>query len=298
MTDVSGVRTSRLDSVTSADDTVIGYRTVGHPGTGARQPGVVVLHGAMESSHSHLQLAEALAADFTVYLPDRRGRGMSGPCGADHGMDRELEDLDAVLTATGARDLIGVSSGALITLRAALDNPSVRRAVVFEPPLSVNGSAPTDWLPRYEAEMARGDIAAALVTGMLGARMGPPVFDRVPRPLLKLLTKLTMGSDDLPDGTGEPSMRTLAPTLRCDLRLVSEAAETVGGFAAIRAEVLLLGGDRSPAYLKTALNALERVLPRVERVELPGLGHGATGNRNRGGRPELVAQVLRAFLKP
>ena len=61
--------TTTAASITSPDGTTIGYRRLG---TG---PGLVILHGAMESSQSHLQLAEALAGDLTVYLPDRRGRG-------------------------------------------------------------------------------------------------------------------------------------------------------------------------------------------------------------------------------
>jgi hypothetical protein len=51
--------------------------------------------------------------------------------------------------------------------------------------------------------------------------------------------------------------------------------------------------------LKHDLDALEKVLPRVTRIELPGLGHAAALNydkqRNRGGKPELVAQALRRF---
>jgi len=37
--------------------------------------GVVLLHGAALSAHNHMQLAEALAGAFTVYVPDRRGHG-------------------------------------------------------------------------------------------------------------------------------------------------------------------------------------------------------------------------------
>ena len=60
-------------AVTSADGTEIGYLRLG------RGPAVVVLHGSNESAASHTQLAQALASEFTVYLPDRRGRGLSGP---------------------------------------------------------------------------------------------------------------------------------------------------------------------------------------------------------------------------
>src|SRR5262249_48020947 len=74
-------------------------------------PGIVALHGSMESARSHMQLAAALAGRFTVYLPDRRGRGMSGAYGANYNMQREVEDLDALLANTGAQRVFRVSSG-------------------------------------------------------------------------------------------------------------------------------------------------------------------------------------------
>src|SRR6476646_5320940 len=67
-------------SVTSKDGTTIGYRQLGHG------PGLVILHGTAESSHSHIELAEALADAYTVYLPDRRGRGLSGRYGLGYGV--------------------------------------------------------------------------------------------------------------------------------------------------------------------------------------------------------------------
>jgi len=66
-------------------------------------------------------------------------------------------------------------------------------------------------------------------------------------------------------------------------------------FRNVGAEVLLLGGSKSPAYLKAALDALEKVLPHVRRVEFPGLDHAASWNTDRGGKPEPVAQALRRF---
>src|ERR1700694_4658785 len=97
--------------VTSSDGTTIGYRQLGDG------PGVVVLHGAMESAQSHMQLAEALAANFTVYLLERRARALSGPYGDDYGIERNVEDMDAILTKTGAHRVFGVSSGAIICLQ-------------------------------------------------------------------------------------------------------------------------------------------------------------------------------------
>src|SRR5512147_686291 len=100
--------------VTSADGTVIGYRQLGH----GHGPGLVVLHGSMSSGYYHLELAQLLADAFTVYLPDRRGRGLSGPYRPGDSIDTETGDLDAVLDGTGARDVFAVSAGADIALRA------------------------------------------------------------------------------------------------------------------------------------------------------------------------------------
>ncbi|MDP9265131.1 MAG: alpha/beta hydrolase [Chloroflexota bacterium] len=91
------------DSVISNDGTTIGYRQLGGG------PGVVLLHGAVESAQSHMELADALADAYTVYLPDRRGRGMSGAHGKDHNIQRDVEDMDALLSKTGARCVFGVS---------------------------------------------------------------------------------------------------------------------------------------------------------------------------------------------
>ena len=90
-----------LGSVTSADGTTIGYRRFG------RGPGLVLLHGSMSSGAHHTELARLLADTFTVYVPDRRGRGLSGPYGGRDPLVEELEDLSALIAATGATNLGG-----------------------------------------------------------------------------------------------------------------------------------------------------------------------------------------------
>jgi pimeloyl-ACP methyl ester carboxylesterase len=107
-------------SVVSKDGTRIGYLRVG------RGPAVVLLHGSNESARSHTQLALALAETLSVYLPDRRGRGLSGPHHPDHSIRTEVEDLQAVLTASGAQKVFGVSVSALIALEAARAQPAIR----------------------------------------------------------------------------------------------------------------------------------------------------------------------------
>lgn len=281
--------TTTTGTVTSADGTEIGYHEVG------RGPGLVILHGAMQAGHSQIELAQALADAFTCYLPDRRGRGRSGPAGPGYGLRREIEDLEALLDATGAAYVAGVSSGAIITLRTLLERPDVRKAVVFEPPLFEEADAfPSDCLPRLDRELAAGRTAAALVTGMKAARLGPPIFNALPRPLLELLTGLMLRSQK--ETGDEPSFGRLAPTLRQDLELAARAAGDLELYRPIQAEVLLLGGTRSPAYLRTALAGLERVLPRARHVLMDGLDHSATSNAAQRGRPERVAAEIRRFL--
>lgn len=276
-------------SVTSVDGTTIGYRQLG------RGPGVVLLHGAMSSAHNHMQLAEALADAFTVYVPDRRGRGLSGPYREDHSVRKDVEDMDALLTRTGAHNVFGVSSGGIICLQAALTLPAIHRAAIFEPPLFIDDSVPTAVLTRFDEEMARGKVAAALVTGMRGARMGPPIFSAMPRWLLEPLTEMAMKGEEKKAKGGYVPMRALAPTLHYDFQLAATMSGKIESFGAVRADVLLLGGSKSPAYLNAALDALEEVMPRARRVELPGLGHAASWNADRGGKPEPVARELRRF---
>lgn len=277
-------------SVTSNDGTTIGYRQLGHG------PGVVLLHGAASSAHNHMQLAEMLADAFTVYVPDRRGRGLSGPYNADYSIRKDVEDLDALLSKTGAHDVFGVSSGGIICLQAALTLPAIHKAAIFEPPFFIDDSTtPAAVLRRFDEEMAQGKVAAAMITGMRGARMGPPIFNALPRWLLESLTDMAMKREDKKGAGGYVPMRALAPTLHYDFQLVVEMSGKLESFRAICAEVLLLGGSKSPAYLKVALDALEKVLPHAKRVEFPGLDHAASWNTDRGGKPERVAQELRLF---
>jgi pimeloyl-ACP methyl ester carboxylesterase len=275
--------------VTSKDGTTIGYRQLG------RGPALLLLHGHMESAQSHIQLAEALAASFTVYLPDRRGRGLSGPYGKDYSIQKDVEDMDALLTKTGAHYVFGVSSGGIIWLQAALSLPAIHKAAIYEPPLLINSSLPIAWLTRFDKEMAQGKVASALITAMKGTQMGPPIFNVIPHRLLELLTNMAMKNEDKKAKDYDVTMRMLAPTLHYDFRLVIEMAEKLWSFKDIRAEVLLLGGSKSPAYFKVALDTLEKVLPHVTRIEFPGLGHGGSGNTNRGGKPERLAQELLKF---
>ncbi|MCK9868616.1 alpha/beta hydrolase [Nocardiopsis dassonvillei] len=271
-------------SVTSRDGTVLGYRRLG---TG---PAVVLVHGSMMSSANFMRLGAALSADFTVYLPDRRGRGLSGPHGPGFTLERAAEDVGALVEHAGARDVFGLSAGAVPVLCWALTRPEGYRVALYEPPLPVEGSSPTAWLERYEREMARGRLAAALVTVARGTQ-DSPLMEVLPRWLLVPLMELALRAQERQGGDQAP-LRNLVPTVGADARMVREATGLVGDAAAVRADLLLLGGSRSARYLKNALDALESAVPRARRVELRGLGHLAADN---GGRPDRVARALVDF---
>jgi len=288
------IETGRLhpyetDAVVSHDGTTISYRAFG---TG---PGVVILHGTMSSAYNHEQLAEALADTFTVYVPDRRGRLLSGPYGPRYCIAREVEDLAAVVARTGARAVFGVSSGGIIALRAAVELPAIRKVAIFEPPMFMDERIVDGFVARYDDEIAEEKTAAALVSAMRGAQMGPPIFNAMPRWLTERLVAMMLKQEDRNGAGAYMPMRALAPTLHYDFALVQEARRKPTPFDHISADVLLMGGSKSPAYLKAALDRLETLLPWAARVELADCDHAASWNTDRGGRPAAVAAALRRF---
>ncbi|KAI9766015.1 MAG: hypothetical protein M1840_007022 [Geoglossum simile] len=288
-------------TVTSKDGTIIGYHQLG------RGPGLVIIHGAMESSLSHLQLAEALSSAFTVYLPDRRGRGLSGPYGSPYDIQSDVDDAAALIIKTGATNVLGISSGAIIALHACPQLPSIKKAAIFEPPLSVDREACVQSMQRFDAEISGGKPSAALVTAMRATEMGPAIFKYFPRWLLEWMTTAAMSSEKPPPPSTSPgsnsdpstvTMRELAPTLHYDFEIVLSLSDeaSISRLNAVTTEVLLLSGSESPPYLRSAVDRLEKVLPNINRrVNFTGAGHGVTGNKDRRGQPQRVAEELQKF---
>lgn len=271
-------------AVASKDGTAIGYRQLG------AGPGVILIHGGMKSSQDFMKLAAALRDAFTVYVMDRRGRGLSGPHAERFSVDQEVDDVQAIVARTGARNLFGLSAGALVALRSASAIPAVERIALYEPPLPIGHSTPRAWVARFDQELAGGKLAAALVTAMRGMQV-QPVFDRLPRFLLVPVLALVMRAQG--EGSAERvPIRALVPTLRYDMKIVREMADTLDSYRDLQARVLLLGGGKSAAFFGVALDGLERTLPRVERVAFPGLGHDGPEDD---GDPGQVAQQLRRF---
>lgn len=262
-------------TVKSRDGTIIGYRKLG------RGPGLLLVHGALETAQNHQELADELSNHFTVYLPDRRGRGLSGPFGEGYSLQKEVEDIEALLAKTDTHLLFGLSSGGIICLQAALTVPEIQKVAIYEPPLSINGSFSLDWVKAFEREVEKGDILEAFVIATKGTQQ---FGHTLPRWLIKGMARLMLGD-----------MLALVPTFSYDGQLVRETQDSWQNFQHIQADVLLLGGSNSPTFLKIALDTLENLLPHVERTEFAGLNHGGSGNKNRGGRPALVAAEMTRF---
>jgi pimeloyl-ACP methyl ester carboxylesterase len=246
----------------------------------------------MQSGRNFTRLAAALSDTFTVYVPDRRGRGLSGSFGDTYGIHAEVDDLAALLAETGAHNVFGLSSGALITLQAALTVPAIRRIALYEPPLDLGTTpSPVDWVPGYEKDMANGNLAAAMVDVIKGTG-DRDLLSRVPRMLLVLLFSAAMRAEAKRGTQDGPPIQALVPTVHFDAQLAAEMAGKLGTFRDLQTETLLLGGSRSKAYLTAALSALGEVLPNSRRIEFSGLGHIAADDS---GAPIRVADELRRY---
>jgi len=285
-----------VGAVASADGTRIGFR---YRGNG---PAVVLVHGSMESGLNHVALADALADQYTVFLPDRRGRGLSGPHTADHSLATEVADVHAVVAQAGASRIFGVSAGGLVALAAARRHAHlISKVAVYEPALvladSFYGNA---WLPKFDAQIAAGKVTSAMVTSMFALRLAPAGLKLVPRPVLAGLTGLMLKGEDKKAGPADVTMRRLAPTIRYEGVIIGEAKGTEADYADVGADVLLMSGGRGLKWLRPGRDALVRTLPHSRTLEYPELDHGGSSDvtkANPKGRPDLVARDLATFFR-
>ncbi len=134
-----------MNKVTSKDGTTIAFEKVG---TG---PAVVLVGGILGDHFQQAPLAALLAEHFTVFNYDRRGHGESGDT-SPYTVEREIEDLEAViLEAGGSAFVYGTSGCAVLALEAAAYGlaPRMKKLAMWEPPYIVDDSrppAPRDYL--------------------------------------------------------------------------------------------------------------------------------------------------------
>ena len=253
------------ETVLSADGTTIAYEVSGNG------PALVIVGGAFNHRHSPDELAGLLGENFTVYVPDRRGRGDSGNT-LPYAVDRELEDLAAVIDAAGGSAMIyGHSSGAILSLLAAAGGQPITKVVAYEPPFSFDPEGPPheSVLPKVQAALAVDDRETAVELFMSETGMPPAAIDQ---------TKLQ---------PFWPAMVALAPTTEYDLTIVGDGRVPTDTLAHIAVPTLLIDGEISPPWAGRASDAVVAAVPNARRLTMAGQHHGVDQS--------VLAPVLKEF---
>jgi len=261
-------------SVTSADGTRIAFETTGSG------PALVLVDGALchRAFGPSRPVAQELAEAFTVHAYDRRGRGESGAGESPYSLDRELEDLAAVVGAAGDRvALLGFSSGAALALEAVRAGLPVEALALYEAPFILDGShAPHD--PRLPERMQglvdagrRGD-AVRLFMRTVGAPAAMVAMMRL-MPVWKRLVAV-------------------AHTLPYDLAIIRPHGQgrplPDGYYDAVTVPVLVMAGGKSPEYMRNAQAAIADAVPDGRLGVLPGQTHMV--------KAKVVGPVVTEFL--
>jgi pimeloyl-ACP methyl ester carboxylesterase len=254
-----------METVTSADGTVIAYDRVGEG------PVLIVCVGAFCTRTTFVAPGD-LALQFTVVTYDRRGRGGSGDVGP-LAAEREYEDLAAVAAATGAGApfVFGHSSGAAIALRAVAAGLPVAGVVAYEAPFG-NDDTP---VPEVDPDERIRELVGA------GRNREAVTFW-----MTDVVRLPGLAPADLDGAPWVTALEPLASTLPYDL------AVTAGGvpeaeLGKITAPVLVLGGSDSPAWFRRSVAEQAAAIPGAQLRMLDGFGHNAA--------PEVIAPILVDF---
>jgi pimeloyl-ACP methyl ester carboxylesterase len=254
-----------METVTSADGTVIAYDRVGDG------PVLIVCVGAL-CTRTTFVAPRDLARQFTVVTYDRRGRGDSGDAGPV-AAEREYEDLAAVAAATGAGApfVFGHSSGAAIALRAVAAGLPVGGVVAYEAPFG-NDDTP---VPAVDPDERIRELVGA------GRRREAVVFWMTD--VVRLPGQALGQLDGAPWVT---ALEPLAATLPYDLA-VTEGGVPEAELGKITAPVLILGGGESPAWFRRSVAEQAAATPGARLMMLDGFGHNAP--------PEDITPILIDF---
>jgi len=256
-----------VDSVTSKDGTTMAFDRLGSGSA------VILVSGGSVDRGSNAGVADILSSDFTVFNYDRRGRGPSGDT-PPYAVEREIEDIDAVVTAAGGSAyLYGSSSGAVLALYAAEKLPGrITKLALWEPPFILDPSArpPADQVEQYNkmlAEGRRGDAAQYFM-------------EKVVR----------MPAEFVASARSQPwwaANEALAHTLPYDATIMGDYSLPEDRARAVTIPTLVLDGGASFGFMGPTADALAKVLPRGERRTLAGQEHNID--------PNVLAPALKEF---
>jgi pimeloyl-ACP methyl ester carboxylesterase len=248
-----------MPEVTSDDGTTIAFEQRG------AGPPLVLVGGAfeqraMDSETAQLAAAPLLTEHFTVIHYDRRGRGASTDT-LPYALEREIEDIDALITAAGgAAFVFGISSGAALAFEAAFAlGPRVRKLALYEPPYNDDPTARQAW------REYRRQLAAVLAEGRRGAAVA--LF-------MELLGVPAEHIDGMRQYPLWPMWEAVAPTLAYDAAaLGAEGALPTERAADQAVPTLVMDGAASYPFMHTAATALAAALPHGEHRTLAGQAH-------------------------
>ncbi|GMA16895.1 alpha/beta hydrolase [Deinococcus metallilatus] len=261
----------KTKTVRSFDGTLITYECSGE---GAP---VVLIGGALNDRSSQRGIATRLAPNFSVVCYDRRHRGESGdaaggPGGAEERVEREIEDLRALVQDIGgSASLFGFSSGAALALRAAAELP-VDHLALWEAPYQQDPGAPERqrvYSERLEALVAagrKGDAAQhfMLLTGTPAEQIAQ--FRSAP---------------------WWPRVEALAPSLVYDAAVMGDGRVPTELAARVPAKTLVLAGGGSSPWMRESAEALAAALPDAYLEILEGQNHNVD--------PAVIAPKLVQF---
>ena len=268
--------TINTGSTVSKDGTGIGYKYLG------KGPGLLIVHGGFRASQHYMALAKHLADEFTVYVMDRRGRNESGPKGNDYSIQKELDDIEAILKQNDISLLFGHSFGAFVSLIAAMMGYPLKKLAVYEPP--VPSYLPVDWLPQFEKELRQGDYVSGSVTFLKGLKMGGWI-GKLPKPILKMLFGMMAKGADW-----EENVR-LIETVPEELRAALHWNFEMERLKEIKTPTLILYGTKTTDYLIQSAKEIARFIPDHQLTALDGLVHNAPDEQ----APEQIARQLKTF---
>ena len=201
-------------------------------------------------------LARALAPQFTVLNDDRRGRGDSGDT-APYAVDREIEDIAAVVRAVGGSGgVFGYSSGAALALEAVAGDR--RRS----PARAVRAAVPDRRQPSRAAGRS-GRAVRRAGRGRASGRRRRAVHDRgrdVARSDRRSASaRSRSGRRSRASRTPWPTTPRSWATCRCPRGLL----------ATVTAPALVISGENSPPFLRDAARAAAAALPGGRLATLP-----------------------------
>lgn len=259
-----------MQHVTSQDGTSVAFEKIGHG------PALVIVGGVLGDHTQQAGLAQLLASDFTVYNVDRRGHGESGFM-APYAVEREVEDLDAVLTEAGGSAFVyGTSGPGVLCMEAAARglSPKMKKLAVWEPPYILEGSrprVPADYKEQLEkllVEGRRGDMVELFFTQAVG-----------------MPAEFVAGMRQSPFWAAQEAF---ALTLVYDATLMNNYALPKERLAYIGVKTLVIDGGTSP-WLSQAADAVAAAILHAQRSTIAGQPHNVAD--------EAMAPVLREFFQ-